>query len=377
MRTRTRLTGIGTATFAVTALFAGPASASSHRPDHRSGAAVFVQTDNTAGNSVVVYHASGDGTLAEAGSYPTGGAGGMLAGSVVDHLGSQGSLAYDRATHMLYAVNAGSDTVTVFAVHGDRLSRIQVISSGGAFPVSVTVHGDLVYVLNARDGGSIQGYLRVGATLVRVASWHRALGLDPTQTPEFTSTPGQIAFSPDGSRLLVTTKNGANSVDVYRVGLLGLSARPVVNALPGDVPFAVTFDGRGHLVLGEAGTNAVATFRLDDDGTLTALGQAATGEKATCWVAATGDTVFASNAGSSDLSGFADGANGSLASLGDTATDPGSVDTAISSNGRYLYAQTGGAGIVDEYAIGAGGSLTEIGSVTVPGAVGGEGIVAD
>ena len=281
-----------------------------------------------------------------------------------------------RAAGLLYAVNAGSNTVTVFTVHGDRLSRSQVISSGGTFPVSVAVHGALVYVLNARDGGSIQGYLRVGAKLVRVASWHRALGLDPTQTPEFTSTPGQVAFSPDGSQLLVTTKDGANSVDVYSVGLLGLSAKPVVNSLPNDVPFAVTFDSRGHLVLGEAGPNAVATFTLNRNGTLTALGQAATGGNATCWVTVSGDTVFASNAGSNDLSGFVDGTNGSLTSRGNTTTDPGSVDTTVSSNGRYLYAQTGGNGVVDEYAIGIHGSLTEIGSVTVPGAVGGEGIAA-
>jgi hypothetical protein len=39
--------------------------------------------------------------------------------------------------------------------------------------------------------------------------------------------------------------------------------------------------------------------------------------------------------------------------------------------------QTGAAGIVDEFAIGAGGALSRIGSVTVPDAVGGEGIVAD
>jgi len=38
--------------------------------------------------------------------------------------------------------------------------------------------------------------------------------------------------------------------------------------------------------------------------------------------------------------------------------------------------QTGGNGIVDEFAVGTGGSLAKIGSVTVPGAVGGEGIVA-
>jgi 6-phosphogluconolactonase (cycloisomerase 2 family) len=376
MRTRVRLAGIGIATLAATALFAGPAFASSGRAVHLSGAAVFVQTDDTAGNSVVVYDSSGGGTLTRAGTFATGGVGGVLGGSVVDHLGSQGSLTYDRAAGLLYAVNAGSNTVTVFTVHGDRLSRNQVISSGGAFPVSVAVHGALVYVLNARDGGSIQGYVRVGATLVRVPSWHRALGLDPTQTPEFTSTPGQVAFSPGGSQLLVTTKNGANSVEVFSVGLFGLSAKPVVNSLPGDVPFAVAFDSRGHLLLGEAGPNAVGTFTLNGDGTVSALGQVATGGSATCWVTVAGETVFASNAGSNDLSGFVDGASGALTSLGDTTTDAGSVDTVVSSNGRYLYAQTGGNGIVDEFAIGTGGSLTEIGSVTVPGAVGGEGIAA-
>jgi hypothetical protein len=43
-------------------------------------------------------------------------------------------------------------------VNGDRLARRQVLSSGGTFPVSVAVHGDLVYVLNALGGGRLQGY---------------------------------------------------------------------------------------------------------------------------------------------------------------------------------------------------------------------------
>jgi hypothetical protein len=37
--------------------------------------------------------------------------------------------------------------------------------------------------------------------------------------------------------------------------------------------------------------------------------------------------------------------------------------------------QTGAAGIVDEFSVAAQGALSEIGSVTVPGAIGGEGIV--
>lgn len=123
--------------------------------------AVFVKTDNTVGNEIVAYHRDNAGRLTEAAAYPTGGRGGILAGSVVDHLASQGSLALDEPVGLLIAVNAGSNSISVFGVHGDRLGLRQVLSSGGAFPVSVAIRGDLAYVLNAEDGGSVQGY-RIG-----------------------------------------------------------------------------------------------------------------------------------------------------------------------------------------------------------------------
>jgi 6-phosphogluconolactonase (cycloisomerase 2 family) len=299
-----------------------------------------------------------------------------LDGSVVDHLASQGSLTYDRQAGLLYAVNAGSDTITTFAVRGDRLVRRQVTSSGGACPVSITVHGSQVFVLNARNGGSIQGYLRIAGVLVRIPAWHRALGLDPDQTPEFTSTPGQIAFTPDGSRLLVTTKNGANSIDVFRIGLAGPSAKPAVTTLPGAVPFALAFDRAGHLAVAEAGPNAAATFRLNTDGSLTALDSSLTGQAATCWVVSVNGRLYLSDAGSATISGFGVNRRGTLSSLGTTRTDAGTVDAAVSSDGNFLYVQAGAAGTVDGYRIGTDGSLTPVGSVTVPGGVGGEGIVA-
>ena len=86
--------------------------------------------------------------------------------------------------------------------------------------------------------------------------------------------------------------------------------------------------------------------------------------------------MFASNAGSASVSTFAANPSGSLSSLGQQSTGAGTVDSAVTANGRFLYVQTGGNGIVDEYAVSTDGALTEVGSVTVPGAVGGEGIVA-
>jgi 6-phosphogluconolactonase (cycloisomerase 2 family) len=363
-----------------TPAFASTTSASSTRA-HSFGYpgashAVFVQTDATSGNHVVAYHRAADGTLSPAGSYPTGGLGGILAGSVVDHTASQGSLTYDPWHALLYAVNAGSNTVSVFAVNGDHLTLRQVLGSGGTFPVSVAVHGDLVYVVNALNGGSLQGYRVRGGFLAPLPGSNRALGLNPAATPQFTNTPGQVAFTPDGSKLIVTTKANGNDIDVFDVRFGGwLSATPVVNSEPGTVPFAITFDSYGHLVIAEAGTNALATFTISGHGTLTNLDTTGTGKAATCWVTPAGSFLFASNAGSAAESGFTDAANGQLTLLGATATDAGTVDASAAAGGRFLYVQTGGSGIVDEYAVGANGALTQLGDVTVPDAVGGEGIV--
>jgi DNA-binding beta-propeller fold protein YncE len=354
------------AALAVAALL--PATASAH-----SRGAVFVQTDNPAGNTVVAYDRNPDGSLQRAGSFPTGGRGGVLDGSVVDHLASQGSLTYDRASGLLYAVNAGSDTLTVFGVDGDRLVRRQVVPTFGDFPVSVAARGNLVYVLNARRGGSIHGYLRVAGFLVPVPLWHRALGLDPQAAPEFTHTPGQVAFTPDGDQLIVTTKASTNAVDVFGIDRLGgPSLRPATTVLPDAVPFAVTFDARGHLAVSEAGPNAVATFNLDRRGALTPIASAPTGQAATCWIVNVGGRLYLSNAGSGTVSVF----DGALKPVGLTATRGGTVDAAAPSDGRFLYVQTGADGGVDAFRVGSDGQLAPAGSVTVPGAIGGEGIVA-
>jgi 6-phosphogluconolactonase (cycloisomerase 2 family) len=363
--------------FTAPAAFAATTSAAGHDLGDGASGAVFALTDNTAGNAVAAYHRAPDGTLTAAGSYATGGLGGVLTGSVVDHTASQGALAYDEAHGLLIAVNPGSNTISVFLVHGDRLTLSQVLPSGGDFPVSVTVHGDHAYVLDALGGGSLYGYRIAGEHLAPVPGSYRALNLGTTAATQFTATPGQVAFTPDGTRLLVTTKGATNDVDVFSVRADGrLSRSPVANSLPGDVPFAVAFDEAGHVVLAEAGPNAVATFTLSRGGKLTQLDVADTGQMATCWVVRAGQYVYASNAGSGSVSGYGVSRSGGLTALGNTTTAAGTVDAASAAGGRFVYVQTGKAGIVDEFAVGAGGALTPIGSVTVPGGAGGEGIAA-
>jgi 6-phosphogluconolactonase (cycloisomerase 2 family) len=372
--------GAAVMTAAAVAVIAGPASAAvadQHFPGSPGGV-VFVQTDNTAGNQVVAYDRSANGTLHQSGSYATGGLGGQTGGSVADHLSSQGSLSYDPQQALLFAVNAGSNTVSVFSVSGDRLRLRQVIGSGGTFPVSIAVRGHLVYVLNAENGGAVQGYWMWFGRLFPIPDANRPLGLDPTATPQFTHTPGQVVFSPGGSQLIVTTKANGNDIDVFGIGFGGgLSAHPVINSEPGTIPFGVAFDPAGHLVVADTGTNALATYTLNPDGTVSLIDAVPSGQSATCWVAPDGNLMFASNAGSGTESGYSVSASGQLTLLGQTSTDPGTTDAAATHDGRFLYVQAGVNGIVDEFAVNPSGSLTQIGSVTVPGAVGGEGIAAD
>jgi 6-phosphogluconolactonase (cycloisomerase 2 family) len=195
---------------------------------------------------------------------------------------------------------------------------------------------------------------------------------------QFTHTPGQVAFSPNGSQLIVTTKATTSAIDVFNVGFFGqLSPTPVVNSEPGTVPFAVTFDPAGHLVVANAETDSVTTFTLNPNGTVTPIDTVATGQNATCWIAPAQGYFYASNAASHSVSGYQVAANGQLTLLTPpTSTDPGTVDASASWGGQFLYVQTGGSGIVDEFQVNANGSLASIGSVTVAGAAGGEGIVA-
>ena len=75
-------------------------------------------------------------------------------------------------------------------------------------------------------------------------------------------------------------------------------------------------------------------------------------------------------------SGFSSGPGGALTLLGATQTDPGTVDASATPDGSFLYVQAGANGNVDAYRINGDGSLTQVDSVLVPGAAGGEGIVA-
>ncbi len=345
------------------------ATASSTRSgQYDYGHSVFVQTDSTGGNQIDVYDQSPTG-LNFAGSYATGGKGGVEAGSVVDHLASQSSLVYDAGASALYAVNAGSNTISVFFVWGDHLFLVQVLSSGGEFPVSIAVRGNLVYVLNAGGAGSVQGYGRFGPFLFPIPNASQSLDLSNTNPPNYLMGPGQVGFTPDGRQLIVTTKASGSDIDVFSVGFFGSLSAPVVNASSSPVPFSFVFAPDGSLVVSEALDSTVSTYTVNSNGTLSAESSLADGQAALCWITTAQGVDYVANAGSNNLSAYRVGPGGSLSLVGTTGvvatTGAGPIDMAASPGGQYLYAEAGGTGAVDEFAVNSNGTLSAIGSVTI------------
>ena len=342
------------------AVSSAPNAAASPVPDPHG--AVFVQTDDSAHNAVIAYDRAADGHLTRAGTYATGGAGAVEAGAVVDPLASQGSLTLDRTHGLLFVVNGGSDTITVFGVDGSRLMRRQLLSSRGDLPVSVSVVGDLVYVLNARGGGSITGYRVVGRQVEPLAGSTRALNLTPNMNPEFLQAPSQVAIAPDSRAVVVATKTHGTLL-VFPLGAGGRpAASPMVTA-SGTVPFTLSFDRSGSLLVVDA-TGYATSYKVGHDGNLGLVSQVGpTGQAAACWTVLVDGSLYAANAGSNSITAFNDH-RGQLTITDAVAatTGAGPIDMASSQNGRFIYQLTGGSGQVNEYVRGADGSLTMIGT---------------
>jgi 6-phosphogluconolactonase len=326
-----------------------------HASGHAVGA-VYTLTNEATGNRVTVFDRYANGTLAAAGSYSTGGLGSG------NGLGSQGAVVLGKANKWLFAVNAGSNEISVFSVDHIGLTLVDKVSSGGTRPISLTTYHDLLYVLNAGGNGNITGF-SVGSNghLTAIAGSTRPLSSNATG-------PAQVQFSADG-RLLAVTEKTTNMIDIYMVNRDGTATGPTSHPSSGTTPFGFAFGREGKLVVSEAATGAVSSYTVDRDGSFNVVSASSpTHQTAACWLVLTDNEryTYTANAGSDSISGYSVGHDGSLSLLnadGRTAsTGDGShpTDTALNSNSHYLYVLTTSNHGISAFAVQADGSLTPV-----------------
>jgi len=243
-------------------------------------------------------------------------------------------------------------------------------------PISVTIHDDLVYVLNAGGAGNISALrLQANGSLAPIAGSTRSLSTAA-------SGPAEVSFDPTGAWLVVTEK-ATSKIDTWKIGADGLASGRVVNASAGVTPFGFTFTSQGVLTVTEAfggavDGSAVSSYTINADGTLhTISASVPTTETAACWIVATnsGKFVYATNAGSASVSGYSarHGALELLDADGKTGnTGAGATDLAITGNSQFLYTLNGGSHTISIFGVSQSrGDLEANGSASVAtGAVG-------
>ena len=320
------------------------------------GSSKFYRVRATPDYSAVYFAANPDGTnsivaltrdlstglLTYLGSFDSGG-NGLTA--------IQGGQAHAVVAHgpFLYAVNSGSGNFSTFGIgQNGQLTLLATTSSGGERPVSIAIHGNLLYVLNQGIAASeVGGPANAGVTPF-------FLGVDGIPAPALvpgvslpsTDAPADIVFTGNGQRLAVTC-SGANTIRSFSVSAPGelsneqsveVGSQPVGGASNGRLPWCAF-----ATVVENPGPASVVSFNAES--TLALVSQVdATADQDPCWATTDieGYRLWTSNFLPRSLTLYSIAGNGSLVRLGAHEPEPGdngpgALDIGVSSDGRFLY----------------------------------------
>jgi 6-phosphogluconolactonase len=390
------------------ALVALPGAAAAKKPSHKGKAArpvgqMYTET-NGAPNKVLIFNRFANGKLALAGSVATGGTGGhqpqpgCTPPGGCPFLDTQNEVVTAAGGKLVFAVNAGSNTVTAFKATGSRLKKVSVASSKGAFPNSLTVHGDWLYVLNS-NSDNLTGYkFNAAGHLTPIAGSTQALvgGALP-------GLPRQIGFDNTGKVLMVSllanmagpppAGGTADTINTFRVNAAGVAGAGTAHNATGNFPFAFAFDTHNQSIMAQV--NALTPTpgtaqRYTAGGTPIGAG-VTTKQFAPCWVASTtnGKHVYIVNTGGGAPGGatvaeYNISSSGALTLIGTTPALPEflKTDEALSADDHYLYVVApleavpgsgttpGPTSHIDEYKVLPSGKLKLIGktaTIQAPG----------
>ena len=346
---------------------------------------VYVDDNTAPVNTVAGFARHADGSLT-----PLPGSPFAVGGSGAGHSNaSQGSLQLSADGRYLLAVDAGSNQISVLRIKPDgslQAAQGSPVASGGVDPVSITVHGNLVYVANAGPGVSVGDTNYTGFTLNAGGQLRSISG--STYTLPDDSKPGQVLFNGDGTRL-AGTRIATSQIDSFSVGSDGRLTAAAGS--PYDAQAFAPAQGWGQfgsefnpidpnqLFVSDAHTAAggaafpglVSSFTDAADGTLTPVGAPVANDGgAACWIEIShdGSFLFAVNTASASISSYSIGAGGTLSFLQSTAPGElgaGAEDARLSPDGSTLWLVESGTNTVTGFSV-SGGTLTPLAKAAGP-----------
>lgn len=323
---------------------------------------LYTESNEAGTNRILIYKIGYNGSLHYEGATASGGAGSGVT------LGSQGALVLDKNHEWLYAVNAGSNSVSSFKVNGDgSLTLASTESSGGTMPNSVTVNDNLVYVLN-HGSDNVHGLRVTGnGELHQIENSTQPLSGTGVDAPE-------ISFTPNGD-FVIATEKATNNINSFKVKNNGSIFPAIVTVSAGLTPFGFDFarDGRFMIVSNAAGgapmEGSATSYIIRGNGTPNAInGAVADNSAAPCWVAVTkyGRFAFVTNTAANTISSYYVAPWGGLYLIQQLAatTDEQCLDIVIAKNNYFVYELNGKAATIGEYHRTFFAGLKSIGTTT-------------
>ncbi len=327
------------------------------RGDESGGHYLYTETNEAGKNKIIIYKVKRDGDLQQKGMVASGGAG------TGKGLGSQGALAIDKDHDWLYAVNAGSNSISTFKINNDGELKLSCTeSTKGMEPVSLSVHGNILYVLN-RGSDNIHGFhISNSGKLTHIDGSTQPLSSKKVDAP-------QVSISPDGDWVIVTEK-ATNIVGAFKIKNDGSVKPGRFTTSAGPTPFGFDF-ARGRFMIvsnaagGAAGAGSASSNIIEANGAAKAInGAVANQQGAPCWVATTkyGRFAYVSNTASNTVSSYYVAPFGALFLIEAVATktDGAPADIVVAANNYYVYVLAGGDDKINGFKRKALGGLESI-----------------
>jgi hypothetical protein len=199
----------------------------------------------------------------------------------------------------LFAVNAGSNTVSFFTFKTKHPTALQLVGSptysGGEFPVSVAFNEKrcMACVLNSGAKDGVRCFkVDPAKGLTTIKNTDRTIGLGQTTPPEGPpNTVSQVLFDSSGDNLLVSVKGTPPStsgyIASYTIAEDGSLAAEPIKSFPngGLLPFGMTrIPGTQSVIATDPGVG-VTVYNFATAGTeASSVSTAIDGQLATCWV---------------------------------------------------------------------------------------------